>query len=59
MTGQACFIDLKKAFDTLYHEILLHTLEYYGFIGKINKIVGSFSKDRKQYVRLNKSKLIN
>ena len=53
MTGQACFIDLKKAFDTLNHEILLNKLENYGFRGKINEILGSFLRDRKQYVRLN------
>ena len=43
----------KKAFDTLNHEILLHKLENYGFRGKMNKILRSFLKDRKQYVRLN------
>ena len=53
MTGQACFIDLKKAFDTLNHDILLHKLEEYGFRGKINEILKSFLEDRKQYVRLN------
>ena len=53
MTGQACFNDLKKAFDTLNHEILLNKLENYGFRGKINEILGSFLRDRKQYVRLN------
>ena len=53
MTGQACFIDLKKAFDTLNHEILLDKLENYGFRGKINEILGNFLRDRKQYVRLN------
>ena len=53
MTGQACFIDLKKAFDTLNHEILLNKLENYGFREKINEILGSFLRDRKQYVRLN------
>ena len=53
MPGQACFIDLKIAFDTLNHEILLHKLKNYGFRGKINEILGSFLKDRQQYVRLN------
>ena len=52
MTGQAGFIDLKKAFDNLNHGNLLHKLEHYGFRGKSNEIL-SFLKDRKQYVRLN------
>ena len=53
MTGQACFIDLKKAFDTLNHKFVFHKLENYGFKRKINEILGSFLKDRKQHVRVN------
>ena len=53
MTGQACFIDLKKAFDTLDHEILLEKLENYGFRGKINELLRSFLSDREQYVSMN------
>ena len=53
MTEQACFIDLKKVFEILNHEILLHKLENCGFRGKITEILRNCLKDRKHYVRLN------
>ena len=33
-TGQACFVGLKKAFDTLDHIIFLDKIEKDGFRGK-------------------------
>ena len=33
----ATFIDLKKAFDTVNHEILLEKLKYLGIKGKLHK----------------------
>ena len=46
------FIDLKKAFDTIDHKILLHKLEHYGFRGKVNDWITSYLSCRKQYVKL-------
>ena len=52
-TGQACFIDLQKAFDTLDHKILLEKLEKYGYRGPIYKLLNSYLNDRWQYIDLN------
>ena len=52
-TGQACFIDLQKAFDTLDHKILLEKLEKYGYRGPIHKLLSSYLSDRWQYIELN------
>jgi len=47
------FIDLKKAFDTVNHQILCNKLTYYGFRGKTNLLIKSFLTDRKQFVSIN------
>ena len=36
------FIDLKNAFDTVDHNILLHKLDHYGFRGVINEWFSSY-----------------
>ena len=47
------FIDLKKAFETGNHEILLAKLENYGVRGVINSSVRSYLTDRKQNTEVN------
>ena len=43
------FIDLKKAFDTVYYDILLSKLENYGFKGVVNDWFKSYLIGRRQY----------
>ena len=49
----ACFfLDLRKAFDTIDHKILLSKLEHYGFRGQCYRFLRSYYQNRKQYVHL-------
>ena len=57
------FIDFKKAFDTVYHEILLAKLNVYGLEGKELNWFKSYLRNRRQYCKVNgkisKTKVVN
>ena len=42
------FLDIRKAFDCVNHEILLTKLHHYGIRGKLNDLIRSFFTNRKQ-----------
>ena len=46
------FLDLKKAFDTLDHVILLSKLESFGFRGRVLTLLKSYLNNRKQFLQL-------
>ena len=48
LTGQACFIDLQKAFDTIDNKIVLRKMEKLGLRANINELIGNYSTDRWQ-----------
>ena len=53
----ACFfLDLRKAFDTIDHDILLRKLYNFGFRGPIHNYLRSYNTNRKQYVQVGDSK---
>lgn len=47
------FVDLKKAFDTVSHELLLQKLEFLGITGKALQMFKSYLTQRSQIVKIN------
>lgn len=52
-TVSAVFMDLRKAFDIVDHELLLRVLERFGLRGMCNNLIRSFLTARTQSVRIN------
>ena len=48
------FIDLKKAFDTVHHKILLHKLSCYGVNSNALQLLKSYLIDRTQRSNVNR-----
>ena len=46
------FIDLKKAFDTVDHSILLEKMSHYGIRDTANLWLKNYLTDRGQFVRV-------
>lgn len=46
----AVFVDLRKAFDVVSHDLLLNKLEKMGFRGIVLRLIQTYLVDREQYV---------
>ena len=52
----AIFVDLKKAFDTIDHDILIKKLKTIGIRGIVLEWLQSYLRKRQQYVEFNNEK---
>ena len=50
------FLDLRKAYDTINHAILIKKLEKYGIRGLTLQLLASYLTDRQQYTIVNQYK---
>ena len=50
------FIDLKKAFDTVNHSLLIDKFKFYGIRGIASKFIQSYLSNRKQFVQYKEHK---
>ena len=51
-TTVGVFIDLKKAFDIIDHNLLFQKLQFYGVRGAANDWIRSYLTNRKQFVQV-------
>ena len=51
------FIDLPKAFDTVYHSILLRKLELYGITDRNYACIKSYLSNRLQYIQIDENSI--
>ena len=49
-------LDIKKAFDSVCHKLLIKKLEFYGIRGVANKLLHSYLQNRLQFVSINNVK---
>lgn len=49
------YIDIKKAFDTVDHAILISKLEQYGFRGTVSSLLSTYLRDRPIQTRISNS----